>query len=31
VAAKAYPARKKKPNRGMGLGPVETESEDDES
>jgi hypothetical protein len=31
VAAKAYPTRKKKPNRGMGLGPVETESEDDES
>jgi hypothetical protein len=24
VAAKAYPAKKKKPNRGLGLGPVET-------
>jgi hypothetical protein len=27
VVAKAFPARKKKPNRGLGLGPVETESE----
>jgi hypothetical protein len=30
TAAKLYPARKKKPNRGLGLGPVETESETDE-
>ena len=30
AAAKVYPARKKKPNRGLGLGPVETESETDE-
>ncbi len=25
VAAKAYPARKKKANRGLGMGPVETD------
>ena len=31
VAAKAYPTRKKKPNRGLGLGPVETQPEADES
>ena len=31
VVTKVYPARKKKPNRGLGLGPVETESETDES
>jgi hypothetical protein len=31
VAAKAYPVRKRKPNRGLGLGPVEGESETDES
>jgi hypothetical protein len=31
VAAKAYPTRKKKPSRGLGLGPVETELETDES
>ncbi len=31
VAAKVYAARKKKPNRGLGLGPVETEPETDES
>jgi hypothetical protein len=24
VTAKVYPAKKKKPNRGLGLGPVET-------
>jgi hypothetical protein len=30
AAAKLYPARKKKPNRGLGLGPVETGSETDE-
>jgi hypothetical protein len=29
-AAKVYPVRKKKPNRGLGLGPVETEPETDE-
>jgi len=23
VATKVYPAKKKKPNRGLGLGPVE--------
>jgi hypothetical protein len=27
VVAKAYPVRKKKPNRGLGLGPVETGAE----
>ena len=27
VAAKVHPARKKKPNRGLGLGPVEGEPE----
>ena len=26
VEAKQYPARKKKPMRGLGLGPVETDS-----
>jgi hypothetical protein len=31
AAAKLYPVRKKKPNRGLGLGPVETEAETDES
>jgi hypothetical protein len=31
AAAKVYPTRKKKPNRGLGLGPVEGESETDES
>jgi hypothetical protein len=31
VVAKMHPARKKKPNRGLGLGPVETESETNES
>ena len=31
VAAKVYPVRKKKPNRGLGLGPMETELEEDES
>ena len=31
VAAKAYPTRKRKPNRGLGLGPVEGEPEADES
>jgi hypothetical protein len=32
VAAKVYPTRKKKPNRGLGLGPVESELEEsDES
>jgi hypothetical protein len=31
AAAKVYPARKKKPNRGLGLGPLEGESETDES
>jgi hypothetical protein len=31
VAAKAYPARKKKPNRGLGLGPVGVEPKPDES
>jgi hypothetical protein len=31
VTAKIYPAKKKKPNRGLGLGPVETgENEVDE-
>jgi hypothetical protein len=31
VVAKVYPARKKKPNRGLGLGPVEGEPEMDKS
>jgi hypothetical protein len=31
VAAKVYPARKKKPNRGLGLGPVDGEPEAGES
>ena len=31
VAAKVYPSKKKKPNRGLGLGPVESEQEPDES
>jgi hypothetical protein len=32
VAAKVYPVRKKKPNRGLGLGPVDPEPEEpDES
>jgi hypothetical protein len=31
VAAKAYPTRKKKLSRGLGLGPIETELETDES
>ena len=32
VAAKVYPVRKKKPNRGLGFGPVESEPEEsDES
>jgi hypothetical protein len=31
VAKKVHPTRKKKPNRGMGLGPLETNLEDDES
>ena len=31
VAAKVYAIRKKKPNRGLGLGPMETELEEDES
>ena len=30
VLAKVYPARKKKPNRGLGLGPVETGAEEEE-
>jgi hypothetical protein len=30
VVAKVYPARKKKPNRGLGLGPVETGAEEEE-
>jgi hypothetical protein len=30
VAAKVYPPKKKKPNRGLGLGPVETDAEDAE-
>jgi hypothetical protein len=28
VATKVYPAKKKKPNRGLGLGPVESEAEE---
>ncbi len=31
AAAKAYPTRKKKPNRGLGLGPLEIGSENDQS
>jgi hypothetical protein len=31
VEAKAYPTRKRKPNRGLGLGPVESEPGADES
>jgi len=31
VVRKVYPERKKKPNRGLGLGPVEGEPERDES
>jgi hypothetical protein len=31
ATAKIYPAKKKKPNRGLGLGPVEDEVEKDES
>jgi hypothetical protein len=31
VAAKVYPARKRKPKRGLGLGPVEHEPETDGS
>ena len=31
VAPKVYPVRKKKPNRGLGLGPVEGEPETGES
>jgi hypothetical protein len=31
VVAKVYPTRKRKPNRGLGLGPVEGEAEADES
>jgi hypothetical protein len=31
AAAQVYPARKKKPNRGLGLGSVEGEPETDES
>ena len=30
VVTKVHPARKKKPNRGLGLGPVRTEFETDE-
>ena len=30
-AAKVYPTRKKKPSRGLGLGPVETELETGET
>ncbi len=29
VAAKVYPVRKRKPARGLGLGPVETGAEED--
>jgi hypothetical protein len=28
VVAKAYPVRKKKPNRGLGLGPGSGETEE---
>jgi len=31
AAAKVYPSRKKKPNRGLGMGPVEREPEAGES
>jgi hypothetical protein len=31
VATKVYPVRKKKPNRGLGLGPVETDAKTNES
>jgi len=31
VAAKVYPTRKKKPDRGLGLGPVQTELGNEES
>ena len=31
VAAKVYPAGKRKPNRGLGLGPVEGEPRTEES
>jgi len=31
VAAKVYPTRKKKPNRGLGLGPLEIGPENDQS
>jgi len=31
VVAKVYPTRKRKPNRGLGLGPVEGEPEADQS
>jgi hypothetical protein len=31
VVAKVYPTRKRKPNRGLGLGPIEGEPEADES
>jgi hypothetical protein len=31
AAAKVYPPKKKKPNRGLGLGPVESEPEAEES
>ena len=31
VVAKVYPTRKRKPNRGLGLGPVEGEPKADES
>jgi hypothetical protein len=30
VEAKVYPAKKKKPNRGLGLGPVDEAAEDKE-
>ena len=31
LVAKVYPTRKKKPNRGLGLGPVESELDEGES
>jgi hypothetical protein len=31
VVAKVYPARKKKPNRGLGLGPVDADVADEKS
>ena len=31
TVAKVYPTRKKKPSRGLGLGPVEIEPEKDET